>query len=130
MEEPRFQKSLTKEQPYFARKLFQIQMSNYFYARNELLPQQYLHETFFLVVSNAALLTWYFSKSIPKVILATCYASFTVMAYGQHVEFNKSLKYDLPQSIFTRLLYREKFNEKQFDEFNQNFVKRFQLSKS
>ncbi|CAD8068992.1 unnamed protein product [Paramecium sonneborni] len=126
--EPRFQKSLKKEQPYFGRKLFQIQMSNYFYVRKELLPQQYLQETFFLVVSNAALLTWYFSKSISKVILATCYASFTVMAYGQHIEFNKSLKFDLPQSIFTRLLYREKFNEKQFDYLNQNFVKRFQLS--
>lgn len=58
-------------------------------------------------------------------LVATCYASIVVLTYGHTVDFHKSLKQDTPQSIYTRLLYRENFGVKEYDDVNAKFIKRF-----
>lgn len=58
-------------------------------------------------------------------LVATCYASIVVLTYGHTVDFHKALKDDTPQSIYTRLLYRENFGVKEYDDVNAKFIKRF-----
>lgn len=54
---------------------------------------------------NSILLSWYFSRNALVVarnyvlnikLVSTMYCSACVLIYGESIDFNKSLKYDLP----------------------------------
>lgn len=63
---------------------------------------------------NSILFSWYFSRSALVIarnyifnnkLVSSMYCSVCILIYGEYIDFNKSLKYDLPQSLYTRSLF-------------------------